>query len=428
MSDSNGNPTFRQVPRTGVIYVMTEAARRGYYYGNSDWANLGQGAPETGKLEGAPPRVESIELVDAHHEYAPVAGVWELREAIASLYNQRYRRGMKSQYSAENVAICAGGRLSLSRIAAALGRIHVGHFLPDYTAYEELLDQFERFIPIPIPLDPERGYAFSAHDLESEIVARGLSAVLLSNPTNPTGKLIGGAQLQAWVESARKLECTLMFDEFYSNYIWDPVASSTGSMSAASCVEDVDSDPVVILDGLTKNWRYPGWRVGWTIAPKDIIERVSSVGSFMDGGAPHPMQLAALQLVTPEVADAEAQAIRKAFAPKRELMLKRLVGMGINVESAPQGAFYVWGNVTSLPEGLNDGMSFFRHALDHNVICVPGQFFDVNPGKRRSNQLTRFDNYVRFSFGPEIATLAAGLDRLEAMIQDAAAQPVSAAQ
>lgn len=416
---SNSPSTFRSVPRTGVIYVMTEAAKRGHKYGNPEWVNLGQGAPETGEIPDAPPRVTSIDVDVRTHEYSPVVGMWELREAVANLYNERYRRGMPGQYSAENVAIASGGRLSLSRIAASLGRTHVGHFLPDYTAYEELLDQFERFIPIPIPLNAEHGYTFSASELADEVVARGLSAVLFSNPCNPTGKLVGGAQLASWVHTAVELDCCLLCDEFYSNYVWDPVASTCGSVSAAEYVEDIDSDEVVILDGLTKNWRYPGWRVGWTLAPKHIIERVSSVGSFMDGGAAHPMQRAALQLLEPAVANQEANAIRKHFAPKREFMLRRLTAMGVQIDAAPAGAFYVWGNVSGLPKGMNTGMEFFRAALDHKVITVPGQFFDVNPGKRRSATASRFHQYVRFSFGPAMDSLKDGLDRLEAMIHTA---------
>lgn len=424
MSENNCSSTFRQVPRTGVIYVMTEAAARGYYYGNAEWANLGQGAPETGQLEDGPERVSSISLVDGDHEYAGVAGLWELREAVASLYNQRYRRGMKSQYSAENVSISSGGRLALSRLAAALDRMHVGHFLPDYTAYEELLDLFDRFIPIPTPLDPKRGYAFSEQELEDEIIARGLSAVLLSNPCNPTGKLIGGSQLEGWIEVGRRLDSYLIFDEFYANYIWDPVAAgkACGSVSAAAYIEDVDKDPIVILDGLTKNWRYPGWRIGWTVAPKDVIERVSSVGSFMDGGASHPMQKAAVPLLSYENAEAEAKSIRRTFSKKRDYMLRRLIDMGVRVDIAPAGSFYVWGDVSGLPAPLNNGMAFFQHALEKQVIVVPGQFFDVNPGKRRSEIISRFENYVRFSFGPELETLKLGLDRFEELIESARAE------
>ena len=88
---------FRPVPRTGVIYVMTEAAERGFRYGHPDWCNLGQGAPETGALPGSAPRIESIPLDVQASEYAPVPGLWELREAVAELYNQRYRKGMASR-------------------------------------------------------------------------------------------------------------------------------------------------------------------------------------------------------------------------------------------------------------------------------------------------------------------------------------------
>src|SRR6478735_7995241 len=94
---------FRPVPRTGVIYVTTEAGRRGFRPGNPDWCNLGQGQPESGELPGAPPRVSSLHIDVGDQEYAPVPGLWELREAIASLYNRLYRTGKKSLYGPENV-------------------------------------------------------------------------------------------------------------------------------------------------------------------------------------------------------------------------------------------------------------------------------------------------------------------------------------
>src|SRR5687767_1831723 len=112
---------FRPVPRTGVIYVTTEASRLGFEPGDPTWCNLGQGMPEAGPLAGAPPRREQIEITTADQEYSPVAGLWELREAVADLYNRLYRRGMPSRYSAENVLVSGGGRASLTRAAAALG-------------------------------------------------------------------------------------------------------------------------------------------------------------------------------------------------------------------------------------------------------------------------------------------------------------------
>src|SRR5919106_382198 len=150
-------PGFRPVPFTGVIFVMAEAARHGYKYGHPDWCNLGQGQPETGPLPGAPPRIHHVEI------------------------------GVDDQ---------------------------------DYTAYEELLDIFKLFTSIPILLEGKRGYHFGLDDLEREITGRGLSALLLSNPCNPTGRVIQGDELAGWVGLAREVGCTLLIDEFYSHYVW----------------------------------------------------------------------------------------------------------------------------------------------------------------------------------------------------------------
>jgi hypothetical protein len=405
---------FRPVPRTGVIYVTSEAARRGFSPGSPDWCNLGQGQPETGPLPGSPPRQEALTIDPEDQEYAPVAGVHELREAVATLYNRLFRQGQPSQYTAENVAIAGGGRASLTRAAAALGRVNLGHFLPDYTAYEELLDVFGLFSPIPILLEPGDGYRFTPDQLRREILGRGLGAILLSNPCNPTGRVVSGAELEAWVATARELDCSVLIDEFYSHYIWSE--NTPPVVSAAAFVKDVDRDPVVIFDGLTKNWRYPGWRCGWIVAPRSVIESVTSAGSFLDGGGSRPLQMAAAKLLSPEHVQAETDALRRAFARKRRLAVDALRAMGFVVEVEPEGTFYVWASAENLPGGLDDGMEFFRAALDEKVICVPGEFFDVNPGKRRQGRRSRFARHLRFSFGPSEAVVAEGLARLERMI------------
>ncbi|MDY7229099.1 pyridoxal phosphate-dependent aminotransferase [Hyalangium rubrum] len=415
MSDESTIPAFRSVPRTGVIYVTTEAGRRGYRPGDPEWCNLGQGQPETGDLPGAPPRVGKVPVDVADLEYAPVAGLWEAREAIAGLYNRLYRRGMPSQYSAENVSLSGGGRTSLTRAAASLGAVNLGHFLPDYTAYEELLDVFKAFTSIPILLEGERGYAFTHEDLRREVQGRGLSALLFSNPCNPTGKLVQGDELARWVGVAREQECVLLIDEFYSHYIWTGRPGHLPVESATRYVEDVNKDPVVVFDGLTKNWRYPGWRMTWTVGPRQVIEAVSSAGSFLDGGGSRPLQRAALPLLEEQHVVEETQAIHTAFREKRAKFHSRLERLGIRTDRPPDGTFYVWGNLAGLPPPLNDGMGFFRAALEQKIICVPGEFFDVNPGKRRARS-SRFRTYVRLSFGPSMEVLDKALDRLEALV------------
>jgi len=416
VSDEVTIPAFRSVPRTGVIYVTSEAHKLGYRSSDPAWCNLGQGQPETGPLPGAPPRVQEVSVRVDDQEYAPVPGLWELREAVASLYNRLFRRGMPSQYSADNVSICGGGRAALTRAAASLGHVNLGHFLPDYTAYEELLDVFKAFTAIPILLEGERGYAFTPDDLRKEIQGRGLSALLLSNPCNPTGKLVQGEELSRWVSTARELECSLLIDEFYSHYVWTGRPGQLPIESAARYVEDVNRDPVVIFDGLTKNWRYPGWRVTWTVAPAKVIDAVASAGSFLDGGGSRPLQRAAIPLLSDDVVQKETLAINAAFRDKRDRMIQRLERMGIRADRAPDGTFYVWGNLAGLPRPLNEGMGFFRAALERKVITVPGEFFDVNPGKRRSRRASRFRSYTRFSFGAPLAQLDQALTRIEQLV------------
>jgi aspartate/methionine/tyrosine aminotransferase len=412
-------PAFRAVPRTGVIYVTAEAHKLGYRSSDPSWCNLGQGQPETGPLPGAPARVQQVAVRVDDQEYAPVPGLWELRDAVAQLYNRIFRKGLPSQYSAENVSICGGGRAALTRAAASLGHVNLGHFLPDYTAYEELLDVFKAFTAIPILLEGDRGYAFTADDLSKEIQGRGLSALLLSNPCNPTGKLVQGDDLERWVRIARELDCSLLIDEFYSHYVWTGRPGQLPIESAARYVEDVDRDPVVIFDGLTKNWRYPGWRVTWTVAPAKVIEAVASAGSFLDGGGSRPLQRAAIPLLNEELVRQETLAINAAFRDKRDRMLQRLDRLGIRADRPPDGTFYVWGNLESLPPPLNDGMSFFRAALREKVITVPGEFFDVNPGKRRSHRASRFRSYTRFSFGAPQPQLDEALGRIERVVLSA---------
>ncbi|MBN1441026.1 MAG: pyridoxal phosphate-dependent aminotransferase [Anaerolineales bacterium] len=406
-------PGFRSVPRTGVIYVMHEAAQLGFTYGDPEWANLGQGSPETGELPEAPPRVASVTITPPSRQYSAIEGNLALREAVADFYNLHFRRGKTSQYTARNVSIANGGRLALTRLGAALGNVNMGHFIPDYTAYEELLGVFKAFTAIPILLEPRHGYHIALAELENEILGRGLSALLVSNPCNPTGQVVEGGELSAWCDLARSCRCSLIFDEFYSHYLYD---GEPGRMnSAAALVHDVDGDPIIIVDGLTKNWRYPGWRMSWTLAPRDVVDVIASAGSFLDGGPNHPFQGATLELLRPEFARAETLAIQKHFRKKRYYTLERLKKMGFRVDVDPAGTFYVWVNLERLPAPIRDGMGLFREGLKEKVITIPGIFFDVNPDKRRFH--ARYEHYARISFGPEMETLERGLDALERVIR-----------
>ena len=215
------------------------------------------------------------------------------------------------------------------------------------------------------------------------------------------------------VGSARGEECPRSVDESHSHSLAgvDPPGTIA---SAAAAVEDVETDPVLIIDGLTKNWRYPGWRVSWTVGPSVVIEQLASAGSFLDGGASHPLQAAAAELLDPQETTREAAAIQRCFRAKRDFMVSRLERMGIRVACPPAGAFYCWGDLRGLPEDERACFAFFEAGLEESVITLPGVFFDVNPGRRRPH--SRYAHLARFSFGPDLESVERGMDALERVI------------
>ncbi len=208
----------------------------------------------------------------------------------------------------------------------------------------------------------------------------------------------------------------MIFDEFYSHYVWE---GAPAIVSAAAFVQDVDRDPVLILDGLTKNWRYPSWRICWVLGPRTVIEAISSAGSFLDGGAPRPLQRAALPLLEPETTLSETRAVQATFAEKRHVLLEGLTALGVRVDLPPEGTFYIWGDLSALPPPLDTAEGFFRGALRRRVVTVPGPFFDVDPGGRRIGRPSRFAQHVRFSFGPPLPVLHRALERLDRLVQEA---------
>jgi aspartate/methionine/tyrosine aminotransferase len=411
---------LREVPFMGVIWVVHEAVQLGFWNGHPDWCNLGQGQPEVGPMEGAPPRIDTVRLEPADHAYGPLGGTDELRDAIAAHYNRLYRQG-RQPYSRANVAVAQGGRLALTRAAAVLAPGTIGYQLPDYTAYEDMLElHLARITPIALRTREADGFRLRVDAFERAAAEQGLAAFLFSNPCNPTGNVVAGSELADLVGVCRARGVTLLSDEFYSHFHYTRAGQpAAGPVSAAAYIEEVERDPVLIVDGLTKSFRYPGWRIGWAVGPRAMIDSLSRGASGIDGGPSRIAQRAALQALEPARADQETNAVRRVFARKRNLMVERLGRMGIRCQPEPTSTFYCWASLEGLPGELSDSMRFFRAALARKVMTVPGPFFDVNPGKRRHGSAhadSPYRQWMRFSFGPSEDNLRTGLDRLEALV------------
>jgi len=213
---------------------------------------------------------------------------------------------------------------------------------------------------------------------------------------------------------------TVILDEFYSWYIYPEKEKDFGhSVSSAEYIEDVNEDSVVIIDGLTKNWRLPGWRICWVIGPKNLVTALSQSGSFLDGGANHPMQLAAVDLLQPERVLQERIALQRHFKAKRDHVLKRLKELHLDIDVMPTSTFYIWLNLEKLGPPLSNGLTFFEELLKEHVIVIPGIFFDINPSHRRNLFNSPCHHYVRLSYGPPMEDLDKGLDAIGRVLKKA---------
>ncbi|GAA5820259.1 hypothetical protein JCM11251_005548 [Rhodosporidiobolus azoricus] len=406
---------------TGVMYVSSRAAANGWQAGSSEWANFGQGAPEVGHIPSSSPRPSTIDIAALSeqlgadvNEYAPTTGLKKLREAVAKLYNETYREGKESQYTYENVCIVPGGRAGLTRIASVLSDIYVAYSIPEYTAYDQLLSAFKRLVPLPTTLREEDSYHLNVNELERMVREMGVTGVMLSNPHNPTGQVIYGDDLKKLVDISRNEGVTMILDEFYEQYIYD--LGPGAQVSAAEFVQDVNEDNVILINGLTKCWRLPGWRVCWVIGPKELVKALGQSGGFLDGGASHLLQAASIPLLDPQTVKSDRHALQTHFREKRDHVLKRLRAMGFEVKNAPTSTFYCWLDLRGLPAPLDSGLVFFEELLKEKVIVVPGQFFDLNPSHRRNLMDSPCDKFIRVSFGPPLEELDRGLDGFERLL------------
>jgi len=359
-------------------------------------------------------------------EYGPTAGIKPLRAAVANLYNENYRKGKSSKYTWENVCIVPGGRAGLIRLAAVLGNAYLGFFIPDYTAYNEMLSLFKNFVAIPTPLSSQDGYHIHADKIAEEL-ARGTSVILTSNPRNPTGHALKEDEL-ALIQDICRDRATLIMDEFYSGYRYDHDCDGS-TLSAASNVVDVDDDDVLLIDGLTKRFRLPGLRVAWIVGPKSWIQSLGSCGSYLDGGTNVPFQELACKFLDPPLVQKEMAALQTHFKMKRDYVLKRLQEIGFNKgdQDIPDSTFYVWLDLSTLsppiPKSsgvdISNGLSFFDALLKEKAIVVPGIFFDLNPAKRRDLFDSPCHHFVRLSYGPKMEVLQLGLDAIERVVKKA---------
>ena len=350
--------------------------------------NLSQGFPDFD-----PPKEITDKLSElAHigpHQYATTWGSQTIREALAR--KQKHFSGMDVDPNQEIVVTCGGTE---AMMAAMLTVCNPGDkvvvFSPFYENYgaDAILSGAE---PIYVPLVPP-AFSFDPDVLEDAFRQPGVKALILCNPSNPSGKVFTREELTIIADLAKKYDLYVITDEVYEHILYKPhehvyMATLPGMR-----------ERTIICSSLSKTYSITGWRIGYVIASPDITERVKKVHDFLTIGAAAPLMEAVV--VGLNFGDEYYEELQQHYTHMKELFCGGLRNIGLSFVE-PQGAYYVMVDISEFGYG-NDYDFAVDLARKVGVGSVPGSSFfkeDVH-------------DYVRFHFAKKDETLKAALDRL----------------
>ena len=350
--------------------------------------NLSQGFPDFD-----PPKEITDKLSElAHvgpHQYATTWGSQTIREALAR--KQKHFSGMDVDPDQEIVVTCGGTE---AMMAAMLTVCNPGDkvvvFSPFYENYgaDAILSGAE---PIYVPLVPP-AFSFDPDVLENAFKQLGVKALILCNPSNPSGKVFTREEMTIIADLAKKYDLYVITDEVYEHILYKPhehvyMATLPGMR-----------ERTIICSSLSKTYSITGWRIGYVIAPPEITERVKKVHDFLTIGAAAPLMEAVV--VGLNFGDEYYEELQQHYTHMKDLFCGGLRDIGLSFVE-PQGAYYVMVDISEF--GYDNDYDFAVDlAKKVGVGSVPGSSFfkeDVH-------------DYVRFHFAKKDETLKAALERL----------------
>nr|AGS52665.1 aspartate aminotransferase [uncultured bacterium contig00045] len=352
--------------------------------------NLSQGFPDFDPPKEILDRLAEISHVGPH-QYSITWGAQNFREALAD--KQSRLMGRKIDPDGEIVVTCGSTE---AMMAAMMTVANPGDkvivFSPFYENYgaDTILSGAE---PIYVPLRPP-SFDFDANELE-DAFKQHPKALILCNPSNPCGKAFTREELTVIAGLAKKYDAYVITDEVYEHIVYAP-REHTYIASLPDMFERVIS-----CSSLSKTYSITGWRLGYIIASREVVEVAKKVHDFLTVGAAAPLQEAAV--VGLRFPDSYYASLLSQYTKKRELFLGGLRNLGIQ-HTTPEGAYYVMLDISEY--GYDDDLDFcMKLAEKVGVGAVPGSSFfkeDVN-------------HLIRFHFAKKEDTLLEALNRLENM-------------
>lgn len=367
-----------------VIRRMTRIANE------YDAINLSQGFPDFDPPKEILNRLEQVAHED-YNQYAITWGAQNFRDALAKKQSKYMNLDLDSS---KNIVVTCG---STEAMMAAMMSVcdpndKVIVFSPFYENYgaDSILCGAN---PIYVPLHPPV-FNFDKEELENAF-KQNPKALILCNPSNPCGKVFSKEELEYIACLAVKYDTYVITDEVYEHIVYAPY-KHTYFASLPGMFERTIS-----CSSLSKTYSITGWRLGYCIAPENIIEQIKKVHDFLTVGAAAPLQEAAV--VGLEFSDAYYDELQKLYTHKKDLFLNGLKELNIP-HTEPQGAYYVMVDISEF--GYDSDLDFCVDLIKNvGVTAVPGSSFF----KEEENR------YIRFHFAKKDETLLAALNRLKDM-------------
>ncbi|MBY6054971.1 pyridoxal phosphate-dependent aminotransferase [Leisingera daeponensis] len=371
------NSTRSEVDPFIVMDVM-EAARKAEEAGRHI-IHMEVGQPSTGAPSGALKTLGNA-LENNALGYTVALGLPELRKRIARLYGDWYNVDLNP----ERVIVTPGssGAFLLSFTALFDSGDRVGIGAPGYPSYRQILKALG-LTPVDIQTAPENRLQPVAADLKGQ----DLAGLMVASPANPTGTMLDHAALGTLIDAARAEGASFISDEIYHGLEYEAKAVTALELT----------DEAYVINSFSKFFSMTGWRVGWMVVPEDHVRVVERIAQNMFICAPHASQVAALAALDCEDEMRENLAV---YAKNRQLMLEGLPKAGFTKIAPPDGAFYVYADVSDLTD---DSRSFAAKLLEKAGVAVtPGLDFDPVRGAAT----------LRFSYARSTADIEEGLARL----------------
>lgn len=361
-----------------IVMDVMEAARQAEAAGRHI-IHMEVGQPSTPAPAAA--RAALAAALDQPLGYTVALGLPALREAIAGLYLRWYGVDLDPARVVITPGSSGAFLLAFAALFDAGDRVAVGE--PGYPSYRQILRAMS-VEPVGMQTSANNRYQPVPEDIPADV-----QGVMLASPGNPSGTMLRRDALSALADRTRQIGAALISDEIYH-----------GLSYGERCVSALEvTDDVVVINSFSKYFSMTGWRIGWMVVPPDMVRTMDRLAANMFICPPHASQLAALAALSPE-GEAEAQANLAVYAENRRLMLDRLPAMGFTRIAPPDGAFYVYADVSDLTE---DSAALAREILGQAGVAVtPGIDFDPVRGART----------LRFSYARSTADIAEGLDRL----------------